>query len=182
MKEVAVALALAIVAFAAPASAVERELGTGVDLGGAMLVQSGKSSPDIGPSAGVHATYGLSDAFNLMLEGGWSLLAPTPPRGANLPRTLPAWAANADVGVVYVLDVLQWVPYAGLLVGGYDFSGGTIAGSKLYVGAAIALGLDFRVRPRWTVGVAVRQHMVTDTTAYPSFTQAFVRLEYVWGW
>jgi hypothetical protein len=181
VKLVATAVALAGVAFAAPAAAVEREFSAGADLGGAMLVQSGKASPDIGPGAGLHATYGLSDAFNLMFEGGWSLLSPTTPHGASVPRTLPAWAANADVGVVYILDVFQWVPYAGLLVGGYDFAGGTIAGSRLYLGASLALGLDYRVRPRWTVGVAVRQHMVTDVTAYPSYTQAFARLEYVWG-
>jgi hypothetical protein len=181
VRLVAAAVALAGVAFAAPASAVEHELSAGPDLGGAMLVQSGKSTPDIGPAAGLHATYGLSDAFNLLVEGGWSLLSPSTPQGASVPRTLPAWAANADVGVAYVLDVFQWVPYAGLLVGGYDFAGGTIGGSKLYLGAALALGLDYRVRPHWTVGVAVRQHMVTDTTAYPSFTQAFARFEYVWG-
>jgi hypothetical protein len=116
----------------------------------------------------------------LLVEGGWSLLAPNPPHGS-VPPTLPAWAANADVGVVYVLDVFQWVPYAGLLVGGYDFSGGTIRGSKFYAGADLALGLDYRIRPRWTAGFAVRQHIVTDTTAYPSYTQAFARLEYVWG-
>ena len=112
---------------------------------------------------------------------GWSLLQPSTPHGSSVPKTLPAWATNLDVGVVYVLDVFQWVPYAGLLVGGYDFAGGTIPGSKPYVGAALALGLDYRIRPRWTVGVAVRQHMVSDTTAYPSLTQAFARLEYVWG-
>jgi len=181
VRAAAAALALATLMFAAPAAAVERELSAGVDLGGAMLVQSGRSTPDIGPAAGLHMTYGLSDAFNLLVEGGWSLLQPSTPHGSSVPKTMPAWAANLDVGVVYVLDVFQWVPYAGLLVGGYDFAGGTIPGSKPYVGAALALGLDYRIRPRWTVGVAVRQHMVSATTAYPSLTQAFARLEYVWG-
>lgn len=181
MRAAAAALALATFVFAAPAAAVEREVAAGVNLGGAMLVQSGRSTPDIGPAAGLHLTYGLSDAFNLLVEGGWALLQPSTPHGASVPKTLPAWGANVDVGVAYVLDVFQWVPYVGLLVGGYDFAGGTIPGSKPYVGAAIALGLDYRVRPRWTVGVAVRTHMVTDTTAYPFLGQAFARLEYVWG-
>ena len=35
----------------------------------------------------------------------------------------PGSLTNVDVGVAYVFDVLQWVPYAGLLVGGYGLAG-----------------------------------------------------------
>ena len=71
MKRFATALALAGVAFASPAAAVEHELGAGVDLGGAMLVQSGKGTPDIGPGAGLHLTYGLTDAFKSSSPDLW---------------------------------------------------------------------------------------------------------------
>lgn len=178
---VAAVVVASTVAMAAPALAVEREQRVGVDLGGAMLVPQGNGTPEIGGSAGAHWAYGLTDAFNLMAEGAWSLVS-LGTRAAGSPRTLPAWIANADVGVAYVLDVLQWVPYAGLLFGGYAFAGGTIDGAKLLPGAAIALGLDYRIRPHFTVGVAVRQHFVSETNTYPSFTQAFARLEYTWGW
>jgi hypothetical protein len=170
-------------AFTGPVLAVEREHQLGVDLGGSMLIVSDKGAPDVGGLAGVHWSYGLSDAFNLMAETHWSLLALNEtPGGASAPRTRPSWAANADVGIGYVLDVLRWVPYGGVLVGGYDLSGGTISGTKLLVGAVIALGCDYRFGRTLAAGIALRQHMLTESSTYPSFTQAFARLEYTFGW
>lgn len=180
-RSVAAALVVASAMIARPLLAVEREHQLGVDLGGSMLVVSGKGTPDVGGTAGAHWTYGLSDAFNLMVEAEWSLLALRETEGAKL-GTRPSWAANADIGVGYVFDVLRWVPYAGVLVGGYDLSGGTIAGEKLLLGAAIAIGCDYRFGRTLVAGVALRQHMLTDTSTYPSFTQAFARVEYSWGW
>jgi hypothetical protein len=181
-RAVAVALVVLSAALARPALAVEREQQLGVDLGGSMLIVSGKSAPDVGGVAGVHWTYGLSDALNLMAEAEWSLLALRETQGGTGPGTRPSWAANADVGVGYVFDVLQWVPYGGLLVGGYDLSGGTIPGSKILLGAAIAVGCDYRLDRTLAIGIALRQHMLTDASTYPSFTQAFARLEYTFGW
>ena len=180
---VAAAIVLAWSASAACAGAVEREQHLGVDVGGSLLVIGNKSTNDLGASAMAHYTYGLSDAFNLMVEGGYSLVAlgqtaDTP----KTPQTYPAWISNADVGIGYVLDVLTWVPYAGVLVGGYGLAGGTIPGLKLLPGAEIALGLDYRVGPSVAIGVAARQHFLSETATYPSFTQVLARIEYVWGW
>jgi hypothetical protein len=177
------ALILACGAFAPPALAVERESQLGADIGGSMLVVSGKSAPEMGGVAGIHWTYGLSDAFNLMAEGDWSLLALNETQGRGSPGTHPSWAANADVGIAYVFDVLRWIPYGGVLVGGYDLSGGTISGMKLLPGVAIAVGVDYRFGRTLAAGFALRQHMLaTDSSTYPSFTQALARLEYTWGW
>jgi hypothetical protein len=179
----AAALAAGLAAVASPALAVEREQQVGVDLGASVLVVNGKSSADVGGGAGAHWSYGVTDAFNLMVEGAWSLLAPGEKmQGASTPRTRPAWGANADVGVAYVFDVLRWVPYVGLLGGGYALSGGTISGTKWLAGGALALGCDYRLNRSLAAGVAVRQHMLTDPGTYPSFTQVFARLEYTWGW
>jgi hypothetical protein len=148
-----------------------------------MLVIADKSSADVGGAAGAHYTYGLSDAFNLMAEGAWSLLALNESGKASTPRTRPSWAANVDVGIGYVLDVLQWVPYGGLLLGGYALSGGTLDATKYLPGAEVALGLDFKFDRSLSAGVAVRQHLLlTDLNTYPSFTQAFARIQYSWGW
>jgi hypothetical protein len=168
---------------ATPAPAVEREHHLGVDLGASMLVVSDKGSPDLGPMVGAHWTYGLTDAFNLMVEGSWSLLALNENVvNKSTPLTRPEWGANADVGLAYVFDVLRWVPYAGLLAGGYTLGGGTIQGTKVLGGAAIALGLGYRVSRSLSVGVSARQHMLTDANTYPSYTQLFGQLEYTWGW
>jgi hypothetical protein len=176
-------LVFAAATVAEPARAVERENHVGVDLGASMLVVNGKSSPDVGGGAAAHWTYGLTDAFNLMVEGGWSLLAlGEKVQGASTPRTRPAWGANADVGIAYVFDVMRWVPYVGLLGGGYAFAGGTIQGTKWLAGGVIALGVDYRFNRSLAAGVAVRQHMLTDPGTYPSFTLTFARLEYTWGW
>ena len=176
--------AAATVAFLAtlawPAGAVERENHLGAELGCAILIVQDKSSPEVGAGIGAHYTRGLSDEFNLMVEGAWSLVALDETRNAKTPATHPAWMANADVGVGYVLDVLRWVPYVGLLVGGYGLAGGTIRGTKILPGVELALGLDYRFGRALTAGVALRQHALSET--YPSFTQAFARVEYSWGW
>ncbi len=120
----AAAVMLASIALAPAARAVEHEHHLGIDVGGNLFVIGDKSTNDIGGTAMVHYTYGLSDTFDLMAEGGYSLVAlgqtADSPR---TPKTYPAWIANANVGIGYVFDFLTWVPYAGILVGGYGLSG-----------------------------------------------------------
>jgi len=179
----AAAVMLASAALASTARAAEGEHSVGVDLGASLLVIGGKSTNDLGGTAMVHYTYGLSDAFNLMFEGAYSLVAlDQTSSGPKTPTTYPAWVANADVGIGYVFDVLSWVPYAGILVGGYGLSGGTISGMKLLPGVEVALGLDYRLGPSATIGVAGREHLMSETDTYPSFTQLLARFEYTWGW
>lgn len=193
-RRVAVAAAVASLAFASTARAIEHEQQLGADAGGSVLVINNKSAADVGATLGGHYSYGLSDAFNFMAEGAFSLVALG--QGAEDPKgshTYPSWVANANVGVSYVFDILSWVPYAGLLVGAYDLSGGSINGMKVLPGAAIALGLDYRWSPTLSFGVAIREHFVsagffqnalsqTNTSTYPSFTQVLGRIEYTWGW
>ena len=183
-RGVALALAVASLVLAAPARAVEREHALGVNAGGAILMVADKSSPDIGGSVGVHYTYGLSDAFNLVADAGWSLVALNEKlTDPTTPHTRPTNLTNADVGVAYVLDVLQWVPWGALEAGGYALQGGTIDGVKLLPGVAIAVGLDYRLNRSWAIGVTAREHLlIPDTSTYPSFLQGLVRFQYVWGW
>jgi hypothetical protein len=167
-----------VAALSFPAGAVEREHHLGVGAGASMLVMSDKTH--VGAVAGAHWAYGLTDAFNLMAEGAWSLATP----GERLQvKGAPRGVTNVDVGLGYVFDVLRWVPYAGALVGGYALTGGTVDGAKILPAIAIALGLDYRLGRSWAVGVAFRQHLLfTDMSDYPSFTHLFARFEYTWGW
>jgi hypothetical protein len=178
-----VALAAALMLLPVRASAVEREHAIGVDVGGSILDVADKSSPDVGGSIGLHYTYGLSDAFNLVADAGWSLVALNETATDATPHTRPTNVTNANAGVAYVLDVLQWVPWGALEAGGYALQGGSIGGVKILPGAAIAIGLDYRLNRSWSIGVSAREHLLfTEMSTYPSFMQALVRLEYVWGW
>ena len=182
MRFAAVATILASVAIAAPAAAVEREQHVGLDAGSAILGMSDKT--DVGVALGAHWAYGLTDEFNLMAEGSFSLVSPGESiASAATPRTRPATTANAGVGVAYVFDILRWVPYAGILAEGYALMGGTLPSTTWIPGGAIAVGLDYRLDRSFAAGVAFRQHLLaTDTSTYPSFTQVFARVEYTWGW
>ena len=184
----AAAIAAVLATLASPAGAVERENHLGAELGCAILVVKDKSTPEVGAGIGAHYTHGITDSFNLMVEGAWSLVALDETRNAKTPATHPAWMANADVGVGYVLDILRWVPYFGVLVGGYGLAGGSMSGAKVFPGVDLALGLDYRFGRALIAGIALRQHMLVDfsepafSETYPSFTQAFARVEYSWGW
>jgi hypothetical protein len=184
MKRAPAALVLAVATASPAAWAVERENAIGIDPTASMLKVSDKSSPDIGGGVGLHYTYGITDAFNLVADGGWSLVAldeklwdPT------TPHTRPTNVSNVDVGLAYVLDVLRWVPYGAAEIGGYALQGGTIDGLKILPGAALAVGLDYRFNRSWSAGVELREHFLfTEMSTYPTFTQALLRFEYVWGW
>lgn len=171
------AAGLSLVAGAANAWAVEHEHALSVGGGLSILDVSGKGSADVGGGAAVAYSYGLSDAFNFMAEASWSLVA--------LKETVanaPEMATTLNVGVGYVFDVVRWVPYAGLLVGSAALNGGGINGVKFLPDAAVALGFDYRFDRTWSAGLALRQYMLSDPGTYPTYSQGFVRVEYIWGW
>lgn len=166
------------------ARAVEREHQVGLDVGGAALVVSDKPSPDVGAALGAHYTYGLSDQFLLMVRATVSPVAPDERAdSARTPTDRPAGLVEGAVGMGYVLDVLRWVPYAGLLVGGCALYGGTLGGSPRVLPAlSLALGLDYRVDRTWSVGASLHQSAFTEPGTYPSLTQAFAHVDIHWGW
>lgn len=173
------------VALAAPsARAVEREHHIGIGTGLSLLKIGDKDTMDVGAGVTGFYTYGITDQFNLLIEGGTSLVALGEQRDAkDTPPTRPTTVSHAAAGVAYVLDVLQWVPYAGVLGGGTYFAGGTVAGGLVLPDAQIALGLDYKFSRRVAFGVALRQHLfLTKMDTYPTFTNIFAKVEYSWGW
>jgi hypothetical protein len=178
--------ALFLLALLVPASAqaAEREHKLGLQLGLSMLKVDDKSTMSTGAGGGLTYSYGLTDAFNLMAEGSYNLVAADQQQDApDTPRTRPASVSHAGIGAAYVFDVLSWVPYVGLLGGGYYLAGGTLDKAKVLPGIGVALGLDYRISFKLAVGIGARQHlMLTDLSTYPSFTQVFAKLEYTWGW
>jgi len=166
------------------AQAVERQHHIGLDPSLAMLKVDDKSTVSVGAGLGLHYTYGINDQFNLMVEANVARVAANQQQDdATTPHTRPADVAHATAGVGYVLDVLQFVPYFGLLVGGYRLSGGTLDSALVLPGAELAVGLDYQLSRHWAIGLAGRQHLLfTKASTYPSYTTVMLRLEYMWGY
>jgi hypothetical protein len=169
------------------ACAVERQHHVG--LGPGLLMWKTADSPvATGASMGAFYTYGLSDQFNLNLELRGSLLGYSDAvldaeKNPVVPKTRPSREASAAVGVTYVLDVLRWVPYAGLLVGAEALGGGTLEKVRLMPAAQLAVGLDYQANRLLTFGFAFRQSIfVFNTGTYPSATSLFAKVELSWGY
>ena len=163
------------------AEAYERQQHFGLSLGGTLMSTPGGGTP-FGGNLGLHYTYGLSDALNLVVEGDISgFVVGTEP--AKNPPAQPAFVSTGGVGLMYVFDVLRWVPYAGGIAGAGIFNGGYLGAPLIAPDLQIAVGVDYQITRSWTVGVAYRQHLfLTQMTAYPEFTTLGARFEYVWGW
>jgi hypothetical protein len=136
----------------------------------------GGSAP--GPALGVYGAYGLSDMFDLGIE----VLGSTHAReGHNFQLV------GISTGISYKLDVLSWIPYAGLELGYYRFFGDTRpAGlAENEAGFSVDLGLDYLLSPSVGLGLKLRYHgflhdFPTSLGDAPLFT-GLVRAEYHWG-
>jgi hypothetical protein len=166
---VSAAILAAAVAFAPDAAAFEREWHVGGKLGGAAL----KGAP-LGLAVNVHGAYGLSDMFDAVIEvtasrHGWS-------NGTDV--------FSASAGLAYKIDVLEWIPYVGLLAGYYHYAGmpGPNGEHGPEFGAAISAGVDYLVSREFVLGVDLRAHMsFEDGFSFPYYT-GLLGAEYRWGW
>jgi hypothetical protein len=171
------ALALGAAVLVAPgrAGAAEHTWGAGLSFGYAALFGD---STWHGFGGGAHLSYGLNDTFRLLAE----IDATEHPS----PRLT---VASGAVGAVYVLDVLEWVPWAGAEIGpaalvSHDAACGMALAepcAALRLDLAIPFGLDYRVSPRFNVGLGGRFQMLM--LGYSPWTTigVFARAEYVWG-
>jgi hypothetical protein len=150
----------------ARAEAFERQWHAGVDAGYASLFGDHSSA---GYGGGAHLGYGLSDAFNALLEVDLSRHPST---------KTSVWSSG--LGVAYTLDVARAVPYAGLLAGGYKLAGDL---STTAPGLQIALGLDYQIDRHWAAGLQFRMHTIfaRDPVGTTAYATTFLRFEYLWG-
>jgi len=168
---------LVVLAATRPVRAYEEQWHFGGGIGAAKFFDS-----DIGtaPMLGVHAAYDVSDMFDLRLELGAAEHEFVASRKTRL--------YSAAVGAVYKLDVLEWVPYFGILGGYYAFSGGPWPAhlKERELGVSIPLGLDYTFSRSFGVGAQISYHgFQSDPLGgvgdAPYFT-ALVRAEYRLGW
>jgi opacity protein-like surface antigen len=169
----AAAISLLCVTGSSRAGAFERQWHAGGDIGWSAVSFAGGIFSGYG--GGAHLTYGLTDTFNAMLELG----ATSHTVYLNRPNLT---VLSGAAGIGYTLDVLRWVPYAALLVGGYSFSGANLVKADPRLGFQVAVGLDYAIARSVAVGVQVRYHTFSDDPFSASYLTTFARVEYLWGW
>jgi hypothetical protein len=169
---------------ARPAHAIERQHHLGLAPALGVLSIDGKSTASVGAGGGLHYAYGLTDQWNLTIEGSSVLVAADQQLDFDYsPRNRPARVDHGSVGAAYVIDILRWVPYIGVAGGLYHLVGGTMPDSLFLPGVAVGLGLDYQLNRQFAVGLAGRQHLlVSKLDTYPSYTTVFLRFEYMWGY
>jgi hypothetical protein len=179
MRKASLAAAAVVLLAPASASAFERQWHAGLDFGYA--VGGFPEAAVSGFGGGTHLTYGVSDAFNLRLQLDLSAFDLPDPRTSAL-----IW--NAQGGAEYVFDVLEWVWYAGLLVGGADVATqGTeeVEGTDVPVMTIDPLiGLGYQFNRYFSLGAEIRYRLTLfgDDTTPTNNLLVHTRVEVMWGY
>lgn len=179
MTRISFFLAGALALFLAPrALATEGQLHTGAGVG---VVSFTRSDAPVAPAVGVHAAYELSDMFDARIE-----LLGSQHEFVEGQKTR---FYSATGGLTYKLDVIDIVPYAGILGGVYAFDGfypyAEAQPRKVQLGISIPLGLDYTVSTHFGLGLQLRYHGILsdplkDERDGPIFS-ALLRAEYRFG-
>jgi hypothetical protein len=180
--------ALTLVAFVAlmllprAAQAFERGQGFGVDTGVAILSVSDGYGAEMGVSYGLHYSIRLTDQFDFIAQAGGAVVDLDPQNAAVTVLDRPQFMWSADAGVIYKLDIVQFVPYFGAVAGGYMLQGGNLPSALILPGAGVVVGADYLLSRRWAVGLAIQEHFLfTDMGTYPSYLTVAGRFEVTWG-
>lgn len=145
------AVVVALSALTSPALAYEDQLGVTATLG-YTGVFGDTSLPPHGATVGVGVSYGLGDTWEIRGRLDYALLFTSAHRGA----------LTADL--VYLIDVLSFVPYVGLSVGGAitNVDANALMTSQLrgdlLIGAVV--GGDVMLGREWTIGFEVRPYVM----------------------
>ncbi len=149
-------------------------LGGGVGVGGFMAEETVGTAPVLG----LYGAYGVSDMFDVGLE----LNASNHDAGEAGGR---AWVYSVAAGAAYKLDVLQWIPYVGLLAGFYYFDGPTPVGRDADFGASLTIGLDYAISRNVAMGGQLRFHFFSNELPSSiddnALMTVLIRAEYRWG-
>ncbi len=169
------ALSIALL-FPREASAFEHQWHAGANAGYAALV-TGPGATLHGFGGGLHLTYGLSDTLNLLVTGDVTVHPAARSKGVPVDGFV---LAGGNVGVGYVFDILQWVPYVGATAGAYYAIGPTDSGPRLAL--AIPFGLDYQVSRSFAIGAAGEYKLLLlDALGTSQRISGFLRAEYIWG-
>lgn len=149
-------------------------------LGGGLGYMSIERSPYQGVAPGLHlgARAPINDQFLALAElssAPYALKKPAPSPCPAAPDPcaetrypFSVQGTTAAVGAAYVLDTTRLAPYGGVLLGLSRLAAGqgflrAAAGQKaveLRLDLVIALGVDYQLDDRWSVGAAIRLHHI----------------------
>ncbi len=158
------------------ARAFQHQWHVGADAGySALITAPGATLHGFG--GGLHLTYGLSDTLNLLVTGDVTVHPASRDKGLPVDGFV---LAGGNLGVGYVFDILQWVPYVGATAGGYYAIGPTDSGPRLAL--AIPFGLDYQISRSFAVGAAGEYKLLLlDALGTSQRISGFLRAEYIWG-
>lgn len=139
-----VALALSML-LPSEARAYEDQLTLGVDTGYALVLVDGASH---GWTAGLDASVGLGDLFSLRGRAGYAFH----PQGGGL------HVAAAGAEVLYLLDVLEWVPYFGIGADGFFMA--REGNNRGDLGLHGVLGVEWLASRDWLLGLDIRPYVL----------------------
>ncbi len=174
MRSVPLALgccALALLGVTRSAHAFERQWHVGAGAG----VSRG-SGLSLSPAVTAYAAYGLSDVFDARLE--------VTGRGYRLGDERDSHSLSAAAGLAYKLDVLRWVPWAGVYLGYVGFLHRPRPGAEFEqhdAAIGLGLGLDYAFSRQLGLGVTLRYDDALTRAGATNF-DALLRAEYRWGW
>ncbi len=162
---------------AVPLRAFEGQWHLGTGLG--MTSYRGDSNYAM-PELTLHGAYGVSDTFDARLELGAALPVSSGKSGRSL--------EYAEGVFAYKLDVIEWIPWAGLGVGAFAASGELQGVSRDAVQPVVSLwfGLDYAFNRQWGVGGFISMHSwFADSTRSGvryAATNFGLRIERRFGW
>ena len=166
MRTALAAALLAAVAGARPAGADDGESALSISVGYASFAIPEHEPP--GGSFGLEYERGLSDVFWLRAAAAGGMYGSD---GG------PSYAAQGSLGLTYVVDVLEYVPYLHGGIGGVGLFGGELD-RQLHPVAELGAGLDILTRRDLSWGPWLRLASFLDDS---QFIAGGVRLSWRWG-
>ncbi len=166
----AAAVAALLCARAHPAAAGEDD--RSLSLSGSYATYSIPDHAPAGAALGLEYERGFSDAMSFRVGGGGGIYFASLGEDGKT-----SYSTHATVGITYLFDVVRYVPYATVGLGGiWIFGGGQDA--KLNALVEFGVGLDILQSRRFSWGVQARLESFVQET---SFFTAGVRATWRWG-
>lgn len=175
-RSIAALAALATLAASSPAAAIDPPRW---HFGGSLSYAQLWGGPTAGGfGAGMHGTFALNTAFQLLARGDVTV------------HPYSRWVlAGGSLGAAYVVDVDRWIPWVGAAAGPLALlsvnpnCGNSLAEpcSAFRMSLEIPFGLDYQLTPRLAVGLGGRYQMVLLGGVPWSTLSASARVEVTWG-